>query len=251
MSDIKRTLLMLNSTVTPMVDVARADPEVRLNDYISAVRQWWHAFESSPVDILFCENSGHDLTRLRALITQLNAVHRIQIFQYLGDKARIAELGKGVGVTEMFDECCRARVTDGYHYLIIATGRLFVSNAKKLLEQACAADADWAISLRSILDFADSRFFIVKTGMFHTYLFNLGDQINDRLNVFLEHVLVRQLFRSIADGKKWTQFEVLPRYVGVGGTDGKRHSSILGSLRYALKQGLHRFGIKYATYWFI
>jgi len=66
----KRTLIILTATVAPMVEVLRADPKTRLEDYLSALALWWKEFESLPVDILFCENSGYDLKLLRDFCTK-------------------------------------------------------------------------------------------------------------------------------------------------------------------------------------
>jgi hypothetical protein len=222
-----------------------------LNDYLRALILWWKEFESLPVDILFCENSGYDLKSLRDWIELMNAESRIQVFQFNGDKSLVANLGKGAGEAEMFDECFRSNFVSGYDYVLKSTGRLFVSNAKYLLEQTISKGSDWAISFRSPLDFVDARFFIIRLELFPAYLLGLGKEVNDKQGAYVEHAMLRRVCRAISDGHQWGQFEELPRYEGVGGTDGKKHSSLLGSLRYLVKNGLHRLGIKFGIYWYL
>ncbi|MDP2071654.1 hypothetical protein [Methylotenera sp.] len=251
METTKRTLIILTATVSPMVDVVRANPEARLNDYLKALERWWQEFKSLPVDILFCENSGYDLKSLRDWIVLMNAGNRIRVFQFNGDKSLVANSGKGAGEAEMFDECFHNNLISGYDYILKSTGRLFVSNARHLLEQTINKGSDWAISFRSPLDFVDARFFIIKLELFDAYLLGLGKEVNDKQGAYIEHAMLRRVCRAISDGHKWGQFEELPRYEGVGGTDGKQHSSLLGNLRYFVKNGLHRLGIKFGIYWYL
>ncbi|MDP1523616.1 MAG: hypothetical protein Q8M10_10695 [Methylotenera sp.] len=251
METTKRTLIILTATVSPMVDVVRANPEARLNDYLKALERWWQEFKSLPVDILFCENSGYDLKSLRDWIVLMNAGNRIRVFQFNGDKSLVANLGKGAGEAEIFDECFHNNLISGYDYILKSTGRLFVSNARHLLEQTINKGSDWAISFRSPLDFVDARFFIVKLELFHAYLLGLGIEVNDKQGAYIEHAMLRRVCRAISDGHQWGQFEELPRYEGVGGTDGKKHSSLLGNLRYFVKNGIHRLGIRFGIYWYL
>ena len=79
-----KSLLLLTATVNPMMDVARSNPQVRLNDYLNTLKIWWNEFESLPVDILFCENSGHDIQIIKDWISSINAEIRMPIFKYIG-----------------------------------------------------------------------------------------------------------------------------------------------------------------------
>jgi hypothetical protein len=251
MGRTKRTLIILTATVKPMVNVVRASPEIRLNDYLTALILWWKEFESLPVDILFCENSVYDLKLLREWVELNSKDNRIRILQFNGDESLVKDFGKGAGEAEIYDECFRSNLISGYDYVLKSTGRLFVNNAKELLDQMIDKGSDWAISFRSPLDLVDTRFFIIRSNLYKTYLLGLGKEVNDSQGAYIEHAMLRRVCQAMADGLKWSQFGALPKYAGVGGTDGKHHHSLLGSLRYFVKNSIHKVGIKLGIYWYL
>jgi hypothetical protein len=251
MNTKNRNLILLTATVNPMIDVARANPKVRLNDYLSALKIWWGELETLPVDILFCENSGYDIKIIEDWILSINAESRIKIFQFTGDKSLVEKLGKGAGEAEIFDRCINENLISSYDYILKCTGRLYVKNSRNLLACVEQSNDDFAFSIRGNLDFADTRFFIIKHQLFVNYLLNLAKDVDDNNGVYLEHVVLKQVFRAFSDGYKWGQFGALPQYVGVGGSDGKVHSSLFGGLRYFVKNNIHQLGVKFGIYWYL
>jgi hypothetical protein len=224
MEIIKRTLIILTATVAPMVEVVRANPETRLQDYLDALALWWKEFEPLPVDILFVENSGYNLKRLNDWLEKINAGSRIRVLQFNGDKVLIENLGKSAGEAEIFDECFRRNFITGYDYVVKSTGRL---------------------TFRIPLDIVDTRFFIIRSELYETYLLELGKEVNDNQGAIIEQVMLRRVCRAIADGRKWGQFESLPRYMGVSGSDGRQYNSLSINFRYFVKNVLHRVGKKF------
>jgi hypothetical protein len=251
MKNRKKGLLLLTATINPMVEVARANPNVRLNDYLDALKLWWKELESLPVNILFCENSGYDIQIIKDWIISIGAENRVKTFQFDGDKTLVARLGKGAGEAEIYDECFKNGLLAGHDYILKCTGRLFVKNAKLLIEQAILENSDFAISFRSPLDLVDTRFFILKYNLYGSYMLGLAKEVNDRQGRYIEHAVLKRLCRAISEGYIWGQFTNLPRFVGVGGSDGKVHSSILGALRYFVKNSIHQLGVKFGIYWYL
>lgn len=244
----KRTLILLTATVNPMVPVSRADPETRLIDYMNALSLWWEEFKSEPVDILFVENSGYNLKLLHNWIDSVNAGGRIRIFQFAAKKDLVSNLGKGAGEAEMFDECFNKNYILNYEYVLKSTGRLFISNAKKLLINTLQTNSDWSISFRRSFDLVDTRFFIIRSALFGTYLLGLANEVNDSKGIYIEHVVFRRVCRAIAEGRKWGKFSCLPKYEGVSGSDGIRYNSLSGKIKYYIFNLIHRVNVKYGYY---
>ncbi|HOY70138.1 MAG TPA: hypothetical protein PL131_09600 [Methylotenera sp.] len=246
-----KALLLLTATIMPMISVARSNPQVRINDYLESLKIWWSKLELMPVDILICENSGYDMHVVKDWILSVRAEDRITILQFNGDKSLVMKLGKGAGEAEMFDRCINENLISSYDYVIKCTGRLHVKNADELLKQIIQNNDDMAISIRGKLDFVDTRFFIIKGALFKTYLLNLGQEVDDSRGIYLEHIVLKRAFKAFSDGHKWGQFSALPRYIGVGGSDGKHHSSLLGAFRYFIKNSIHKLGVKFGIYWYL
>lgn len=251
MTNANRTLIILTATLQPMVAVSRSNIEQRTQDYIDSIKQWWDSFQHDAVDILICENSGYDLTQLNSFIATINLENRVRVFQFIGDKTLVKTLGKGAGEAEMLDECFKHNQINGYDYIVKSTGRLYVDNAKHLLDEAIAKQSDWSIAIRADLNFCDTRFFIIKQALFHPYLLNLGKAINDANQVFIEHAILRRVAQAIADGYQWKGFSHLPIYNGSSGTDGKKYNSIKGQFIYFSKNTLHRLAVKFGFYCFL
>ena len=241
----KRTLLLLTATVNPMVSVTRADPEIRLTDYLNALTLWWDEFKLEPVDILFVENSGYSLQQMHDWVDSVNANGRIKVFQFIAKKDLVLNLGKGAGEAEMFDECFSKNYILDYEYVIKSTGRLFITNAKNLLLNTLQTNSDWSISFRRSFDLVDTRFFIIRAKLFEKYLMGLASEVNDSNGIYLEHAVFKRVCRAIADGFGWGRFSCLPRYEGVSGSDGVKYNSLLGRIKYYIFNLIHRVNIKY------
>src|ERR1700735_4149006 len=71
-------LLVMTATVTPSANaqVKRSSPQVRLEDYKRALRFWLRYPHPAASRILFLENSGADLSELRAIAETENPFDR-------------------------------------------------------------------------------------------------------------------------------------------------------------------------------
>jgi hypothetical protein len=244
----KRVLILLTATVAPMVPVSRAEPDVRLADYLNALQLWWTALKNETVDILFVENSAYDLKPLSDWIDSVDASKRIKIFQFRANENLVKSFGKGAGEAEMFDQSLSNNFISGYDYILKSTGRLFIKNAESLIKNIIEKDGDWSISFRRSFDLVDTRFFIIRASLFGVYMQGLANDVNDPKGVYLEHAVFRRVCRSIADGRKWVMFNNLPRYEGFSGSDGAKYNSILKKFKYILFNLIHKINCKYGYY---
>src|ERR1700728_4522341 len=96
-----RYLLVMTATIVPAANagVKRADPRLRLEDYKRALRYWLNYEHAAADRILLLENSGADLSELRAIAENENPRRKpAEILSVPGN--RIPD-GRNYGYTEM------------------------------------------------------------------------------------------------------------------------------------------------------
>jgi hypothetical protein len=133
-----RYLLVMTATITPAANagVKRADPLLRLEDYKQALR-YWLKYEHAAADrILLLENSGADLSELRAIAADENPLGKpVEILSVEGN--RIPE-GTNYGYTEMEmldDGLALSQLRKQTTHMVKATGRLVFPALGKALDR--------------------------------------------------------------------------------------------------------------------
>ncbi len=120
-------LLVMTATIEPAANagVRRADPAERLEDYKAALRYWLGYEHRVAERILVLENSGADLSQLRAIAEGENRLGKaVEILSVPGN---VIPEGRNYGYTEMelLDEgLLRSRLRKETTHLIKVTGRL-------------------------------------------------------------------------------------------------------------------------------
>jgi hypothetical protein len=101
MSDI---LVFITATIncgnTPLVK--RSDPGVRTQDYLRGFRSW--LTPECKADIVFCENSGADLTDFRNAAARFGRADYVCFLSFSGNGGA-ERFGKGYGEIEILVEC--------------------------------------------------------------------------------------------------------------------------------------------------
>lgn len=224
-------VLLLTATVTPgsTINTARADPQVRLQDYRQAL-QWW--IEHGPCkQIVLCDSSQ---TPFSAFADHVALAARLGVtFEYLTFQQDFSpHLGKGYGEMGIMEYAMQhSRMLADAPFVMKATGRYIVRNAALLVEQANTELPDIICDLREYLTVADCRCFIAKPSFLTKYLFPRRELCDDSRGSFLEHVLARATHAALADGCTWR----LPvRTLNVSGFGGTRNASMKsGASKYA------------------
>jgi hypothetical protein len=237
----RRTVLLLTATIdpgaTPMV--ARGDPAVRLQDYTHALEAWLNSRAARRV--VFCENSGHDLTALKSV-----AAHRcdceVEFLSFSGNHYG-RERGKGYSELKIIEHAIeRSELIAESEVIIKCSGRLTVRNATTVLRAIATTQFDIMCFLRQHLAFADSRLFAATPLFIREYFSPRIDMIDDFAGIYFEHALACATARALADRRQWRPFPVFPRIEGVSGTDGTvMTDSPLKSATKALYHQLRRF----------
>ena len=134
-NDVHHVLLM-TATITPpstMGNNLRQDPELRLQDYLEALSFYLSLPAGAPQTILFCENSGRDLTRLRELAESANSHGRtVEFLSYVTDMPPAR--GKGCGELDILDRA-HDEVLGARPEVMVwkVTGRLVVKNLPQMI----------------------------------------------------------------------------------------------------------------------
>lgn len=211
--------LLLTATIDPGSTklVARNDPVLRFGDYKRALLSWR---AQSHVPIVFCENSGYDLTILRALVDERPGC-AVEFLSF--DKNHhAATRGKGYSELElMSDALTTSHVLASSRLIIKCTGRLIVSNAHPVIRSIAASDFDVMCTLKQNLSFADTRFFAATPQFLRDHLFPMASLIDDDRGTFLEHAVACAVGNALAHRKRWRPFPIRPRLQGISGTHGK------------------------------
>lgn len=213
MSDL---LLLITATIHPGSTpfVARSDPEQRRKEYFASFRRLLDSGLNA--DLLFCENSGADLSEFRELASHYR--NSVRILSFSGN-AGAEKFGKGYGELEIL-KYCFATVPEvaQYRYILKISGRYQYCNIVELAKGISEATADVICDLHVNLQYADTKTFAFKPEIALKYLFPFQHEIDDEGRVFIEHLMARCVHRALLDGYKWSLLPATPITEGISAT---------------------------------
>jgi hypothetical protein len=133
-------ILLLTATITPLAGInnlSYTDPAKRLQDYMTAL-EFYLAMLRPNERIVFCENSGSDLSALKALAQRMNAADRVEFLGFYGNDFP-PNYGRGYGEFKLVDhamshsEMIRSAPQES---VIIwkVTGRYIVHNLRQIID---------------------------------------------------------------------------------------------------------------------
>jgi len=215
--------------------VARNDPSVRLQDYMSALEAWLSS--GAAPRVVFCENSGHDLGPLKRVAGSRTA-REIEFLSFFGNQRGVTK-GKGHSELRLLEHAIReSELIAKSDVVVKCTGRLTVRNGIAVLRAIAASEFDVMCSLKQHLAFADSRLFAATPSFIERYLLARVDMIDDTAGVYFEHALACAIASAVADRKQWRPFPIFPRIEGISATDGIPMTN--SALKGAAKALYHR-----------
>lgn len=202
-----RYLLVMTATVTPAPNahVKRSSPELRLEDYKRALRFWLVYPHRAAERILLLENSGADLSELRAIAQQENPLGK-QI-EFLSLPVHGIPPGRNYGYAEMqmLDEgLTLSELRRSTTHMIKTTGRLAFPALGKALDRMekktwnCSAGFELMIDCRR-LGFprrgADARvqLFVCSHEFYDRVLRNTGAEMKPEGPRLLEQLMYRKI----------------------------------------------------------
>jgi hypothetical protein len=220
---MQKPVVLLTATIhcgdTPLVE--RRDPRIREGDYKWAITGWLAA--KGYDTLIFCENSGADLSKLEKYAASINRLQHKLIFLSYKDNSGAATRGKGYGEMEIIRHAID-EMTDlaPEQMLLKVTGRYRARNATRLLSQLESTQADICCSVRYNLTWAESTLFAITTRCAREYLLPRLNEINDLEGRWFEHALSNAVHRTILAGRGWSPLPCDPSVYGVQATYGIR-----------------------------
>lgn len=219
--------ILLTATIEPgnVPFLKRADPEVRRRDYRDAFVRWLAAPLANP--IVFCENSGADLSDFEELARTRRGRAPVEILSFRGQRD-VNRKGKGYGELRIIEHALAAsRLIADAPLVMKVTGRLYVANAAAILTRLGTTSAAVLCDLRQNLSVADTRVFCATPAFMRDYFVPRADEIDDSAGAMLEIVLARALHCGLADGATWRPLPLTPRWFGSAATADVPYSSSL------------------------
>lgn len=210
--------ILLTATVTPQVtwDLYIRDPAVRRGQYLEALKRWVPTADRHGATLVLVENSGEDLARLARDAVGTAPGHLCLVNAPEPDPADVSR-GKGATEAAMMDLFCDDFFDDPDETWYKATGRLYVRNFDRCVPAHLpppSVVARVAMNLRQM----DTRFFGATAGLWHAHFRGLGRHVYDRDEVFIEKVLLRQVFTALGEGAQLLRFGAQPAWYGRSGT---------------------------------
>jgi hypothetical protein len=215
MSDI---LIFITATIRPGSTpfVARNNPDQRRQDYLDGLRSWLEA--DAETDILFCENSGADLTDFRQLASKYSRNGFFCLLSFSGN-AGAERFGKGHGELEILKYAFEQMPElSGYRYILKVSGRYRYRHIARLLRSVSASSADILCDMIVNLIAAETATVAFKPDIASKYLIPYQGELDDRQGVFIEHLMARCVHRALLDGRSWSPFPCTPVREGYSGT---------------------------------
>jgi hypothetical protein len=236
-------VILLTSTIKVRNDVPilnRSNTNTRLSDYQQSLAQWMD--EKNTPKLVFCENSGYDLSSLEKNCRENNPHQKeIEFISFVNNNYPI-EFGKGYGEMNIIEYALKnSRLIHPDSLVIKITGRLYIAGIGDIIKRMRKKQiADCYCNMRGNLNWAQSYIFCATVSFIKEYLLPRKHLINDQNEVYFEHVLARAVHASLADGKAWSTLPGFLNIKGFSASSGDNYSrsiisQIKGHLFYHLK----------------
>jgi hypothetical protein len=209
--------------------ISRADPKLRENDYIEALKKWMQ----TPFPLVFCENSHYDLKKIRGF-----AGNRAEILQFYGQDFP-GHLGKGYGEMLAIQHAIEnSELIKNCQYLVKVTGRYYIKNIVPIIDGLLRyKDTDVMVDLQKELRWADSYVIICRPSFIRSYFLPFQETLNDSAGSYFEHALAKATLRAVSDGYRWRPLPSKPIIIGFSGTSGG--SRKVGMVNWFILELLH------------
>ena len=252
--DRQRYLLVMTATIIPAENagVKRADPKLRLEDYKRALR-YWLAYPHRAADrILLLENSGADLSELRAIAFVENPHGKpVEILSVPGN--RIPE-GRNYGYTEMqmLDEgLALSELRRQTTHMIKVTGRLSFPALGKALDRI-AEPFELMVECRKLgfprrgFD-AATQLFVCSHSFYDRVLRDSKQEFNSTDIRLLEHLIFRKVIPFKGQPGYYLRFPCNIEPVGYSGFKARRYDSAATAFTRGMRAALRVIA---PNYWF-
>jgi len=216
--------LLLTATITPPADavkLARTDPAARLGDYLQALQFYLRLPDDSIDRIVFVENSGSDVSKLRALAYRYPN-KQVEFVTFYGLDYPAA-YGRAFGEARLIDYAFEHsdilyQVEDD-EPIWKGTGRLRLTNLAHMLRRA-PRDYQLYCDLRNVnAQWMDQRFYSFTPFGYRALLKNTAEQLREDLHNTLaaETLMYRHVIKHVGPGRVVPRFRSQPFIAGISG----------------------------------
>lgn len=227
----KRAVLLITSSIVPQEKrfLILKEPKQRLSQYLDSLR--FYIVHTNLNNIALCDNSGFNfpVDEMTALAKEYGK--KLEIIQFVGDKKKIIENGKGYGEGEIIEYALHhSLLLKKSSYFIKVTGRLKVTNIDQIIERI---DLTKIYMNKNIHNFRKSE----KSTKMNTVLYGIPKKIYmavfvdayknvcDKRGIYLEHVFAK---RIIENGLIIYNIPHFPVIDGISGSLGNRYQETIG-----------------------
>ena len=210
--------VLLTACVDPKgcILLERSEPKVRERDYVRALKKW---IGRTDYPIIFCENSGYDLSKVRRCTKNALLKNReIEFLQFEGNNSS-RDRGKGHGELSILEYAIKhSKLINRYEYVLKITGRIFVKNINSIIEfldseKDCFVMHDNQVMKEGKACF-ESVVFASKPKFIEDYLLKYSDIVDDSKLFYFEHALYQAVDDARKDGFCSLAFSKKPNLEG-------------------------------------
>ena len=230
-----KTVLLLTGTINTsgVSFMERIDVQVRLNDYVRAIKKW--ILHYPDLKIVFVENSNHPSNELG---TDILNHSNFEYLSYHGQKFS-RDKGKGYGEISSFEYAFQnSKFLTNCKFVIKCNGRYFFKGINKFIETDNYLVGDF----RKNLTYFDSRVFGFNKDFFLDYFLSLKEDINDSEKSYFEHVLARAVHKAMSEKKSWSSISFPLVIQGFSGTGNYKYDTVwtklISYVRFQIKKFL-------------
>lgn len=214
---MKNSIILLTACIEPkgMSFTKLQDPEIRKHQYIEAMKFY---LQHTDMNILFVENSGHDVSSEFATEIENG---RVEVLTFSGNDYPRA-LGKGYGEMILLEYALsNSNLLHQTEFIFKISGRYKVRNINSFLKQYVEENRPEILAdLHQFYTHADARMWGATPAFIRGFLNSRAKSINDTSGYYFEHALADAVLEAIIENKKFALFKYLPRYTAISGTDG-------------------------------
>lgn len=217
-------ILLLTACIDPrgMRETVRSNPEIRRQDYLRAFDRW--VKESQFQKIVFCENSGADLSEFARIAS--DSSKEVELLSFVAPKYP-AHLGKSYGEILVLEYAIqRSSVIDENSRIMKCTGRLFLLSHNSYYWHGKSRDFDISVDMSRNLSECDVRVFFASVQFLKLFLFPIKGRLDETASpeIYLEQLVGQAVNRGLSEMLIYAPLPCAQLYVGHSGSLGHRYS---------------------------
>lgn len=230
-----KMVLLITASILPQEKrfLKLRDPKKRLQQYLDSLK--FYITQTKFSKIVLCDNSNYDFPSSNISALAKKYKKKVEILQFAGNTAKIAENGKGYGEGEIIEYALlHSKLLRNAEFFIKITGRLKVLNIDEIAKKM---NVEKIYINKEIRNFQKNREQSKKMSTVlygipkKTYLSMFRDaymDVCDKRGIYLEHIFYNRIME-----KKITIYN-MPRFPiikGISGSLGSKYQASIGRER--------------------